>query len=80
MLFNDQTLRKTLFGKHDKLNSPEKYRSTTYCFPAASDLESEIKIKYRSDDGLILYLLKRIEALEQKVQLIELNKSLENKK
>ena len=59
-------LEVTLFGS--KMNwigdSPGKHRKTSFEFPGIGD-EPTITAEFRSDDGLILYLLKRIEALEK---------------
>ena len=61
-------LSKILFGKsHGKLNVGNN-RVHTLTFPSIDENNVERIIKYRGDDGLILYLLKRIEKLEDKVK------------
>jgi hypothetical protein len=66
----DKILRKIFFGYSNELTMPEG-RKTTFVFPKTSDYERDIKIEWRPEDGIILLLLKRIIALEEKVASID---------
>lgn len=57
-----------LFGPNANLIGAHKHRTITIKFPAASMDDHERKLVYPSQDGLILTLLKRIEALEAKAK------------
>lgn len=61
----DYTVRKTLLGTTGSWDSNvSKHRTSTIIFPAGNDGDIERKITYMAADGLVLYLLKRIEKLE----------------
>lgn len=66
MNMKDKVLRKVFFGSHNEITMPTN-RGCTYNFPGVGGEKSRF-IETRSDDGLILTLLKRIEYLEEKVQ------------
>lgn len=68
-MFKDKTVRVTLFGTTTKLEeSIHNSRVTTWNFPASgSDGDIERTVKYPTADGFILYLIKRIEKLEELV-------------
>jgi len=75
-MFKDKTLRRYLYGSHteiEKTSSPGN-RSYTIIFPAREDGDSTRRLKYAGDDGLILYFLKRIERLEEKVANLKATK------
>lgn len=61
-------LSKVLLGRTGEWNkdSFDKYRTQTITFPGV-DGEPDRKITYRTDDGLILYFVKKIEALEKTI-------------
>jgi hypothetical protein len=65
----DKFVRDTIFGKHtigDK--RPLDHRISNLTLPGV-DGEPTRSISYRSDDGLIFYLVKRIERLELQLKL-----------
>lgn len=68
MNMKDKTLRKVFFGSHNDITMPTN-RGCTYNFPGVGGEKSR-SIDTRSDDGLILYFVKRIEALEEKVEAL----------
>ncbi len=59
-------IAKLLFGK---LGGPLKDsgRAVTFIFPAKEEGDRHREISFAGDDGLLLYLVKRIEKLEEKV-------------
>ena len=59
----DNVLRAALFGRYVKIEK-QNGRGQTFVVPGFSE-EPDRKIEFRTDDGLILELLKRIEALER---------------
>ncbi len=59
-------LSKLLFGRDFKLNKSKWNRKSTIDFPNIDDCFSKT-VNYRSDDGLVMYLLGRIEKLEKEV-------------
>lgn len=59
--------RKLLWGHMDMVK-PRDSRSVTIIFPAAEDGDVYRSIQFRVDDGVILYLIRRIEKLEAKVE------------
>jgi hypothetical protein len=69
-MFKDKEIRKMLFGskiEDSQFKGVSNNRSTSIDFPRKEIGESHIHIEYASDDGLVLYLLKRIIKLEEKV-------------
>jgi len=63
----DKILRNTLLGAHVEMREdPLKHRLSNWTFPGIGG-EPDIKIKLQSNDGMILHLLQRIVALEEKV-------------
>ncbi len=66
-----KTISQVLFGKEAKLQKVTG-RSQTWKFPKADDNDNEREVTFRSEDGLILYLIKRIEKIE--IQISELSK------
>ena len=64
-MFKDKRLRELLFGKHNFLNEHMKERGCTIIFLKIGEDDIERKIQYRTDDGLILALIKKIEKLEK---------------
>lgn len=67
-------IKNLLFGKTSKLISIKKVRSTTFIFPALDNNDIERSIRFSTDDGFILYLIKRIEKLEDKVSDLQIKK------
>lgn len=63
-MFTDKKLQKILFGKCMKYNDVSG-RTFTINFPKKEDEDVERNIIFAGDDGLILYLIKRIEKLEK---------------
>lgn len=67
-----KNLRDILFGKTlNKINKVGNSRRTDITFPAVDDNDVERHFSYATDDGLILYLIKRIEKLEERALLNE---------
>ena len=64
----DKKLRKMFFGRYDSLGKINE-RSYTLTFPPKDDDDKRREIRYSGDDGIILYLLKRIEKLEEQKSL-----------
>ena len=64
-MIKDKPLRNILFGKHT-LNEKPLGRSVTISMPAKDSEDIYREISFAGDDGLILALIKRIEALENK--------------
>lgn len=69
----DKTIREILFGVGSTVNKP-KGRSSTMTFGAAKDGEKYRRYNYRNDDGFILTLIEMIEALEDRIKLLEKKK------
>lgn len=65
----DKILRQHLFGVHDGL--AKRGRLSEMYFPAGEDGERPRSIRYRLSDGVVLYFLKRIEALEEDVRRLK---------
>ena len=63
----DNILRKIIFGKTVDIEEP-KSRGISMTIPAKDEDDRERSIYFAADDGLFLYLLKRIEKLEEKVE------------
>jgi hypothetical protein len=64
----DKNVRKALFGNtgSQDFGDPLKVgRAVTIRYPKAGDNDRDRSITFRGDDGLILYLIKRIERLER---------------
>ena len=70
----DKITRAILFGNHGKLLHPE--RAVEFTFPAKEDYEFSRKIKFSGDDGIILYLIKRLEKCEEKIEGLTIKKEL----
>ena len=66
-MFSDTKLRRVLFGEYDGFHNVWS-RGQSWIFPAKEDGDIHREIHYAGDDGLILYLLKRIEALEKRLE------------
>jgi len=64
----DKLLRQLIFGRCDYLGEENK-RSYALTFPPKDDDDKRREIRYSGDDGIILYLLKRIEKLEEQKSL-----------
>lgn len=64
-MFQSKIIGRILFGEHNGLKMPE--RSGTLEIPGKEEGESLRYIKWAGDDGLILYLIKRIEKLEKAI-------------
>jgi hypothetical protein len=62
----DKTIRAILFGDTAKIERP-KCRGLNFTFPKVDNEDGERTIYFRKDDGLILYLIKRIEKLEDRL-------------
>lgn len=62
-----------LFGKHEEFVFHDNERFEYITFPQLDGFNK--KIGFRSDDGLVLYLLERIEKLEEKVKALEIRKN-----
>ena len=67
----DKTLRQQLFGIHTMEDNPLKHRRTTWEIPAISEDDIDRKIFFPASNGLILYLIKRIEKLEKQINLLK---------
>ena len=63
-MFKDKTLRTVLFGKNTRIEYP-KNKIQVFKYTDSSNERKEIR--YRGDDGFVLYLIARIEKLEQKI-------------
>ncbi len=64
MTMNDRKLQRIMFGNTvSGLKDPKTYRTATLVFSSNGE-ESKREITYPAGDGLILYLLRRIEKLE----------------
>ena len=59
----DKKMRRLLMGKMDLVDDLET-RRITVTYPSKDDMEKEVRATFAGDDGLILHLLRRIEALE----------------
>jgi len=70
----DKFLRKLIFGNTHGSLGEEGCRVYTVYLPKADDEDKPREITYRGDDGLLLYLLKRIEKLEAKIDALESRK------
>lgn len=66
-------LQKILFGKTSEIEVPN-CRSYDLKIPSNGE-EGERCITYMADDGLILYFIRRIEKLEERVSKLESKKS-----
>lgn len=65
-MFLSQKLKILLFNKECIINGKELTgRRVDITFPAKDDDDKTRIIKFAADDGLILHLIKRIEALEE---------------
>ena len=60
----DKLLRQLLFGNYEELGKRGS-RGYTLTFPAKEEGDIERKIHYAGDDGILLYLIKKIEKLEK---------------
>lgn len=60
-------IKKILFGNNAESISDQNGRVKTMTIPATSDDDKNRVIRFAGDDGLILYLIKRIEKLEESV-------------
>lgn len=70
-MFKGKVISQILFGKTSGGGfTYPKTRVTTIEFPS-NGVEPKREIAYMSDDGLVLYLLRRIEKLEEKVIKLE---------
>jgi len=58
---------KYLFGQSGHIPNPLKNRRTIINFPSLDEDDKERIISYSSADGIVLYLIKRIEKLEEKI-------------
>lgn len=68
-MFKDKTLRRALLGNtHGPINDPKDCRVQAWHFPADSFQDHDRNIKFPSADGLVLYLIKRIENVENQVR------------
>jgi len=65
-MFKSTKIEKILFGKSAVIGSNFN-RSFVYVFPPREDGDVHREIRLASDDGIILYLIKRIEKLEEKL-------------
>ena len=73
-MFKDKTIRAILFGGTAQISDTRKNRVTTFNFPATSDEDKTLSISYPSADGIVLYLLKRINSLESRIAKLESKK------
>ena len=74
-MFRGKILSKILFGNHSKFVNP-KGRGEIFTFPGVEEGETDLQIRFRSDDGLILYLLRKIGKLEDRVSALEMRDRL----
>jgi hypothetical protein len=82
-MFNkDKVLRGLLFGKETVLKDINDDRKVMFDFPSVDDDLPDIRITYASSDGVILYLIKRIEKLEKKLddKIWDFSRKLDNLK
>ena len=63
-------LARTLFGKYDRWDDPKNVRGCSMRFPSVEDGEPDRVMRYRSDDGIVLALIKRMERLEEQSRKI----------
>lgn len=73
-MFKSTKIANILFGKHNELDG-KLHRSCNMAFPSKDDQDKHRSIKYAGADGLILYLIKRIEKLEEKVSILKIDKN-----
>ena len=73
-MFKDKILRKVLMGNTDGITGQGKSRVSILTIPSNGE-ESARTITYMTSDGLILYFIRKIEALEKKVGLLEAKKN-----
>ena len=66
-IMKDKLLRYLIFGNHKSLGKKAQRRYTT-TFPAKEDGDYERQIRHAGDDGLLLYLIKRIEKIEERLE------------
>ena len=67
----DYKLRKSIWGQIDAKALDDDFRTVSVHFPKGSDDDQERTITYGGNDGVILYLVKRIEKLEDRVKQLE---------
>ncbi len=77
-IMKDKTVRAILFGKSTKVNYPNG-RRTDFEFPSREDGDIYRSVMFSSEDGFILYLLKKIEKLEEQVMELKTNKKSKKK-
>lgn len=70
MNLKDKAVRAVLFSPTANFDGNTNGRVSTWFFPPKEEGDVHREIKYPTSDGLVLYLIKRIEKLE--VQLTEL--------
>lgn len=58
----------TLFGTYAQLQHGD-YRTQSWYYPAADSESESLSLSFRGDDGLVYYLLKKIEKVEPKKEL-----------
>ena len=73
-MFKDKNLRAVLFGKTAIIEYP---KNKLQMFEYTDSSNERKEIRYRGDDGFVLYLIARIEKLEQKME--ENEKIIKNK-
>ena len=77
-MIKDKILRAMLFGKHEPLQKPS--RSVQINFPNKEDGEVGRSILFPGDDGIFLYLVKRLERAEKRISDLESKESQKPKK
>ena len=65
-MFKDKTIRAILFGKENELSMPT--RACIFKFPATEDDDKDREVRFPGNDGFFLYLIKRIEKLEEQIK------------
>lgn len=73
----DKTLRALLLSPTATVDENLNCRTSTWTFPQADENDIDIRFTYRVADGLIVYLMKRIIKLENRVTELEANKKTE---
>ncbi len=68
-MFTSKKVMQFLFGRTCKFNGGLNNRTQTISFPSSGE-EGDVyrELTYRTDDGLIFYLLKRIENIEKQLK------------
>jgi hypothetical protein len=70
-----KNLKEVLFGKGSEINGFKiGDRRSVFNFPKVEEGDVDRKVVVRAEDGLVLYFVKRIEKLEERLEKLENNK------